>query len=217
MGFRSGSVIETKIKIGGEVSPSVKSSFDQISEFANKLQPSFDKIVDLGKGTALGLAASVGLGATSFMEYDDAVRQLQASTGCLKDSSVDLSEVMKEVYGNNFGTSWEDVGTSIDSVNKNIGGTQEQLVKATQNALAFRDTFGYEVAESTRAASTLMRQFGIDSEQAYNLMAQGEQSGLDYSGELIDSINEYSVQFNKLGLGASDMFNIFNDGMQNGA
>lgn len=53
--------------------------------------------------------------------------------------------------------------------------------------------------------------------QAFNLIAQGAQNGLDYSGELIDNINEYSVQFKKVGMGAEDMFNIFASGAQNGA
>jgi hypothetical protein len=49
------------------------------------------------------------------------------------------------------------------------------------------------------------------------LIAAGAQNGLDYSGELIDSINEYSVQFSKLGFSADDMFNVFQQGADNGA
>lgn len=62
-----------------------------------------------------------------------------------------------------------------------------------------------------------MKQFGLDGTEAFNLIAQGQQSGLDFSGELLDSINEYSVQFNKLGLSAEDMFNILDSGSQDGA
>ena len=40
---------------------------------------------------------------------------------------------------------------------------------------------------------------------------------MDYSGELLDSISEYSVQFNKVGLGANDMFAIFQKGAESGA
>ena len=58
----------------------------------------------------------------------------------------------------------------------------------------------------------MITQFGISADEAYNLMAQGAQNGLDFSGELVDNINEYSVQFGKLGLSAEDMFNIFQSG-----
>lgn len=43
------------------------------------------------------------------------------------------------------------------------------------------------------------------------------QEGLDFSGEFIDNINEYSVQFEKLGFSAEDMFAIFKTGSENGA
>ena len=49
------------------------------------------------------------------------------------------------------------------------------------------------------------------------LIAAGAQNGLDYSGELLDSISEYSVQFAKVGLDANDMFNIFQKGAESGA
>ena len=50
-----------------------------------------------------------------------------------------------------------------------------------------------------------------------DLIAAGAQNGLDYSGELLDSISEYSVQFAKLGLDADDMFKIFQKGADTGA
>lgn len=59
--------------------------------------------------------------------------------------------------------------------------------------------------------------FGISGEYAMELIATGAQNGLDYSDELIDSINEYSVQFAKVGLDADDMFQIFQSGAENGA
>ena len=63
----------------------------------------------------------------------------------------------------------------------------------------------------------MMTNFGITGEEAMNLIAAGAQNGLDFSGEMIDSINEYSVQFAKLGFSADDMFNIFQKGADSGA
>ena len=55
----------------------------------------------------------------------------------------------------------------------------------------------------------MMENFGISASEAYDYIARGAQNGLDYSGELLDNISEYSVQFKKMGLSASDMFTIF--------
>lgn len=93
----------------------------------------------------------------------------------------------------------------------------ESLQNVTESAFALRDTFGYDIPESTRAAKAMMDNFGISGEEAMNLIAEGAQNGLDYSGELLDSISEYSVQFGKMGLDASDMFAIFQKGAESGA
>ena len=89
---------------------------------------------------------------------------------------------------------------------------QEGLTKATEGALALRDAFEYEVEESTRAAEAIRKNFGTSVEDAFSLIAAGAQNGLDYSGELIDTINEYSSQFSKLGFTADGMFNLLQSG-----
>ena len=89
---------------------------------------------------------------------------------------------------------------------------QNGLTAATEGALALRDAFEYDVAESTRAAEAIRKNFGSSAEEAFSLIAAGAQNGLDYSGELIDTINEYSSQFAKLGFDADGMFNILQAG-----
>lgn len=129
-----------------------------------------------------------------------------------------LKEVMKNVYANNFGEDMNDVANSIATVRKELGDLDNaSLQNATQNAITLRDTFEYDVNESVRSAKALMDNFGISSDEAFNLITQGAQQGLDYSGELLDNISEYSVQFAKVGLDAEDMFNIFKSGAENGA
>ena len=68
------------------------------------------------------------------------------------------------------------------------------------------------MAESTRAAEAIRKNFGSSAEEAFSLIAAGAQNGLDYSGELIDTINEYSSQFSKLGFTADGMFNLLQSG-----
>ena len=124
---------------------------------------------------------------------------------------------MEAVYKNNYGDSFEDIGDAISQV-KNLGEMDEaSLQNVTESAFALRDTFEYDISESTRAAKALMDNFGISGEEAMNLIASGAQNGLDYSGELLDSISEYSVQFEKVGLDADDMFANLSKGAESGA
>ena len=71
-----------------------------------------------------------------------------------------------------------------------------------QMCIRDRDVFDYDVSESARAASALMKNFDLDAEEAYGLIAVGAQNGADKNGDLLDTLNEYSPQFAALGLSA---------------
>lgn len=162
-------------------------------------------------GTGAGMAASFGT------EYQQASNTIQASTGATKEEMAGLQEVMKNVYAGNFGEDMNDVAEAVANVKTYLGGTDQEIQKATEAAFAFRDTYGYDIPETTRAASILMKTFGTDAQQAYDLMAAGAQRGLDFSGEMLDSIDEYAPQFAKAGLSAEQMFNIMQAGYEEGA
>ena len=138
---------------------------------------------------------------------------MAASTGAAGKELEGLRDVMEDVYAANYGDSVADVGDAVAMVNRNMANLdQNGLTAATEGALALRDAFEYDVAESTRAAEAIRKNFGSSAEEAFSLIAAGAQNGLDYSGELIDTINEYSSQFAKLGFDADGMFNILQAG-----
>ena len=169
---------------------------------------------------AIGTAAVAigGLAVSSATDIEKAVKSYASSTGTLGSDLKSTEEVLKNIYANNYGEDFQDIADAMASVQKNIDGlSDEKLQELTESAFALRDQFEYEIPESTRAAKAMMDNFGVSGEEAMNLIAAGAQNGLDYSGELIDSINEYSVQFGKLGLTADDMFNIFQKGAESGA
>ena len=195
-------------------------------ELKGQLQQ-LDGIIKKGMKSALVSIGAVvtaigGLGATAVKfgtEYKKASNQIQASTGATAEEMNVLKDVMKNVYADNFGESMEDVADAVALVKQQLGyfETQAELEQATKQAIALRDVFGYDLNESIRAASAMMTHFSMNSEEAFNLITQGAQSGLDYSGELLDNISEYSVQFAKVGLDAQDMFDIFQAGATTGA
>lgn len=163
--------------------------------------------------------AAVGTAAIKFSsDSQDAFQQFAAATGTATDEMGKYKDMINNVYKDNFGESINDVAEAMATVNHNMSYLDDSaLQRCTEYAYTLSDTFGYDVAESTRAADTLIKNYGVSAREAFNLITQGAQSGMDYSGEMIDSINEYSVQFKKLGLDAEDMFSIFANGAQNGA
>ena len=216
-----GKVLQTIIDIGGEISPTLGKSLKVVTD---KLEGVNIKALAVGAaigGIAIGTAIAVGKAGVYLAElgdsYNSAVNDIAASTGLVGDELEAMGESIKEVYGSNFGESMEDVAAGLSEVYRNTGLIGEELEATTKGAYALSDTFGYEIAESSRAAKAMMENFGVSGEEAMGLIAAGAQNGLDYSGELIDSINEYSVQFAKLGFSADDMFTIFQQGADSGA
>lgn len=169
---------------------------------------------------AIGSAAlAVGTKAvTGAVSFDQAMNQFSASTGIAESELSDYENTLKDIYTNNYGDSFEDVADAMAAVTQQMGDLdQASLQNITESAFTLRDTFGYDINESVRAANTMMTQFGIDGDKAMGLIATGAQNGLDFSGELLDSISEYSVQFAKVGLDADDMFKIMEKGAETGA
>ena len=192
----------------------------------------FDQKVEGMKGTIS--AASVAMGnllsdmgkkalsafgdmISSGDEFNKAINQMSASTGATGAELEGLRDVVKDVYGNNVGDSYEDAANAVAEVTKQTGLMGEELQSATEGAMALSDTFGYEVNESTRAASALMNNFGISAEEAYNLIAVGAQNGADQNGDLLDTLNEYSTQYAALGLSAEQFTQSLISGAESGA
>lgn len=149
---------------------------------------------------------------------DSSSKRIAAATNATEAELKSLEAVVEQVYRDNFGEGFDDIADSVSVIKKNLGEMDDsQLVNITESAFALREVFGYGVAESSRAAKAIQDNFNVSAAEAYDYIARGAQNGLDFSGELLDSISEYSVQFKKFGFDINDMFNIMEAGAENGA
>lgn len=193
--------------------------FNNVADVFNHAGEAFSTAGETLTKSVTAPLTAVGTAAVKFSsDSQDAFQQFAAATGTATEEMGKYKDMINNVYKNNFGESINDVAEAMATVNQNMSYLDDSaLQRCTEYAYTLSDTFGYDVAESTRAADTLIKNYGVSAREAFNLITQGAQSGMDYSGEMIDSINEYSVQFKKLGLDAEDMFSIFANGAQNGA
>ena len=181
-------------------SSEAEESISKTEEKANKMSESFiNGISNAGKwaagvATAAGSAAvALGSAAVSVStDVDSAMNGFAAATGVAVDELGAYEDAMLNIYNNNFGESFDDIANSMSQIKQVMGEGMgaEELEKMTTNALLLRDTFEFDVSESVRAANALMDQFGISGDEAYNLIAQGAQNGLNQNGDLLDVINE---------------------------
>ncbi|WP_404427307.1 phage tail tape measure protein [Ureibacillus chungkukjangi] len=218
-------------QLGASMNSSMRTAFANANRNLSDTQ---NRVAKLNEGsgnltrTIGGLSAGVIAAGAAFVsfttgvisatsEYEKAMRQVESSTDVSAAKMAEMREMSKNIYNQNLGENWEDIAQAIstaESVTKLAG---KELETATANAIIYRDVFGEEVSQSIKASDTMMRNFGITSQQAYNLLAQGAKNGLNKSDELIDSANEYAPYFATLGFNANQMFDIFSTGLENGA
>lgn len=150
-------------------------------------------------------------------EGDTALGMLEAKTGATATEMEGFEDVMYEVYNANYGESLGDVSDKLSTVIQMTDDLDNaSLAKITKNAIALEDVFGFGTRESMLAVNALMDQLGTTSEEAFNLIVQGAQNGLNQNDDLLDVINEYSVHFKMAGYSADDMFNMMMSGAEEG-
>lgn len=173
----------------------------------------------VGATAAVGAVLTIGTAAFDVSsQVHAAAGDMAASLGIPTEEAREFAEVARDVYGNNFADSVTDAAAAVTEVAKqlDLAATDPALQTITENAFRLRDAFGVEVSDSVNAVKTLMDQFGLSSDQAFDMLATAYQRGMDSSGDLLDTIGEYSVQFSNGGASASDFFKLIETGMQGG-
>lgn len=129
-------------------------------------------------------------------DMSSAMGDFAIKTGVSKDSLGGYQEILENIYTAGYGESFADISDAMATVKQSFDGlSDEQLQTVTESALTLRDAFGYDMPEMTQAAKKLMDEFGVSSEEAFNMLAKGSQEGLLSSGDLISSIEASRDQF----------------------
>ena len=217
-------------KLSGELHEN-KTKMQNAREAADK----FDETLEKNSGGSSGVNAyKIALGhlmaegikkiigslkdtVTELSNVDSAYQNFASKTGKNAEEMEKYKEQIKDLYGDNYGDNLNDIADSMATVVQNTKETDPSKVKElTKNALVLRDTFGYDIQETMRAVNMLVDQFGVSGIEAFNLIVQGAQNGLDKNGDMLDSINEYSVHYKQMGYGANEFFNSLANGTEAG-
>lgn len=195
---------------------------DTMTEAGERMKKAGDKMKNAGESLSATVTlplVAVGAGAIAVADqFDTAQGRIQAQLGLTSEEAEELSGVATNLWKNAFGESLSDVGDSLAIIKQNMGDMNNgELEKVAESAYTLSDAFGAEINESTRTASVLMKNFGIGSEEAFDLMTTGFQRGGNFSDELIDSLREYAPQFKGMGYSAEEFTAILIAGAESGA
>lgn len=190
-----------------------KKELDDVKQSASDLKDvfkdTFAEASAIGGTLVAGAATAIG----SANDNVKATNNLQALTGLSSDEVKEYKELIESVYKNNFGEDQENVAEAIALIKQNLNDLDDtKLQDVVENLFTLEDTFGFDYTETLRAAKMLIDQFGISADEAFNLIVQGAQNGLNKNGDLLDSINEYSVHYKQQGYSAEEFFNSLANG-----
>lgn len=166
-----------------------------------------DKVIELGKNAT-----------EASLEFQKAHSTINANTNLTAEETKKLGEVADNVFKTGVTDSIEEATQATIVMKQNFGNLNDtDLGNLTGQVITLSERTGTDVQENVRGASQLMNAFGLDSEEAFNLVASGYQNNLNYSGDFTDTLNEYAPLFAEAGYSANDMLSILENGMKNGA
>jgi phage-related minor tail protein len=228
----TGSKFDVFKKVGNSALESIQGGFDGLLGKIQNISPEATAITEtltgLGVGGVVGVTAVAGaIGGMALAiktsvnqatELDDAMAKFQAQTGASSNEMSKFKNIARDVWSNNFGEDVSDVADMMGRVKQQMQGISDvDLKNVTEDLLTLRDTFDMDENETLRGAQQLMKQFGITSQEAFDLMATGAQNGLNKSDELGDNISEYSGKFAQAGYSADEYFQLMQNGLDGGA
>lgn len=198
---------------------------NNLKDLGESLEGTGNKISGIAEKTnKISIATSAVIGGLSAMALSaqNDLGTLDGRLGVTGEESEKLKQVALSVYSDGFG---ESLGSCVDDLvilQQNLESTKNWTDQTKSSILeqmsTMNELFGTTSEELTRTLA-VMQNSGLDDDiqHAMDTLTYGFQNGADYSGELLDTMREYSPQFVKLGLDSEEAMNYLITGAQNGA
>ncbi|WP_242280672.1 phage tail tape measure protein [Bacillus cereus group sp. BfR-BA-01347] len=184
-----------------------KLDMNNLMEAAEVLQGISEKLIEMGKSIV-----------NTAIEFDGSQRKIQASLGLTGKGAENLQKIAVDTWKKGFGENLEEVDHALIKVFQNMRDVPyEELQMASEDVLTLAKIYDVDLNEATRGAGQLMSQFGLSTQETFDLLAAGAQEGLNYSDELFDNLSEYVPLFKQAGFTAEEMFTILANGTRDGA
>lgn len=167
--------------------------------------------------------AALGAGFVALInegyEVNILFEKLQAKTGATAEEMERYKESSKDLFTAGVGESLSETITILGDAKRILGDTftTEGLDTFVAGANSLAKVMDKDVNEVLRNSKTFADAFGLSGEKAFELIAYGSQNANTPADDLLETLNEFSVQFKGFGLGAEDSMKILELGADAGA
>ncbi|MFJ9646726.1 phage tail tape measure protein [Streptomyces sp. NPDC101206] len=177
-----------------------------------------------GLAAAAGLAIGAGLaaGITSALDKEKGTDLLAAQLGASPAEAKTLGQAAGAIYTSGWGESVADANESLKALWQQglvpAGATADEMSKIGKSAMDVAAVLGEEVGPTANAVGQMLKTgMAKDADEAFDILVAGAQNGANKSEDLLDTFNEYSTQFRKLGLDGKTAMGLIQQGLQGGA
>lgn len=173
-------------------------------------------------GVAIAGGAFLGRQLWAGMQAEQRRDVIAARIGVDEATMARYGQVAARAYTANFGQSVEgnldSIGSAIQAgiIPKDAG--SGDIERTLANLETAKTVLGEDIPQVSRAVGQMMKTGLVDSvEQATDVLIAGQQQGANLGGDWLDTLNEYSTQFRKLGLDAGTATVLIGQMVSNGA
>ncbi|MFE9767057.1 phage tail tape measure protein [Streptomyces sp. NPDC005808] len=199
---------------------------DELSQTLEEAGNEVSRFGEIASGLALAaggaIAMGIGAGIMEALEQSAGADVLAAQLGATPAEAQKLGEAAGAVYADGYGESVADANEALKSLWQQglvpAGATADEMANISKKAMDVATVLGEEVGPTSNAVGQMLKTgMAKNAEEAFDILTRGAQEGANKSEDLLDTFNEYSVQFKKAGLDGKTAMGLISQGLQGGA
>ncbi|MFJ8386222.1 phage tail tape measure protein [Streptomyces sp. NPDC094438] len=202
-------------QLGDEVAKSADEAGSKLGGFAKKIG-----LAAVGIGAAVGGALALGL--KEAMDREAGTDLLSAQLGASPEQAKALGQAAGKVYSAGYGESIADANEALKGLWQQglvpAGATADELADISKRAMDVAAVLGDDVGPTANAVGTMLKTgMAKNAKEAFDILVVGAQNGSNKAEDLLDTFNEYSVQFQRVGLDGKTAMGLISQALQAGA
>ncbi|UOQ43350.1 phage tail tape measure protein [Halobacillus salinarum] len=212
---RAMSQVESSVQSIPDVDIDTSQAQSQLNDLQSTAQETENALGDIDLGAIAGGAATGA--ATGFMaDIEGSAADLQAQLGTTREEAEKLRGIGVDVFSNNFAGSVGEATSAVGRLNQLTGAQGKALQGMTQDVFKVADAYDQDFNEVINAARANSQSMDISFSKALNNIAAGYQQIDKGAEDWLDTVNEYSPSFQRIGADGQEMIAIIQAGMKAG-
>ncbi|OKH99997.1 hypothetical protein A6A06_23545 [Streptomyces sp. CB02923] len=202
-------------RMGDEIAHSADEAGEGLKGIAKKIG-----VAALAVGGAVGVA--LGAGLKEAMDREKSNDLLAAQVGATPSQAKTLGQAAGKIFSSGLGESMEEVNDGLKSLWQQglvpAGATADEIAKIGSKLTDVATIMGEDLGPTANAAGQMVKNGLVKNyDEAMDLLVRGTQVGINKSEDFLDTMNEYSTQFRKIGMDGPTAIGLMNQALKAGA